>query len=374
MELATAGEITLKEAAAQLRASYRQAKRIRRRYMTEGTAGLLHRNQGKPPNSRITLETKEKAVRAYRRRYEGFGPAFAAEKLAEHEGIAVNAETLRLWLIKEGLWQRHRRNNPYRSRRDRRECFGELAQFDGSRHDWFEGRRGKCCLMNMVDDATGRSLSMLFEQETTEAAMTVLSCWIRKYGIPQTLYCDHKNAFVSNREPGIEEQLAGLEPQSHFEKACAKLGIQVIAANSPQAKGRVERNHAVYQGRFVKELRLAGIPTLEEANKFLEAAYLPSVNAKFARPPACSGDGRSPPGNAGLREILCFEELGVASRDFIVSFQRRLFQILPASRPLPRPGNKVIVRVRLDKTIDIYFQDKKLSITEIQKTLKKEAA
>jgi hypothetical protein len=124
--------------------------------------------------------------------------------------------------------------------------------------------------MNMVDDATGTTLSMLFEQETTDAAMTLLSCWIKQYGIPQALYCDHKNAFVSNREPTVEEQLAGIEPRSHFEKACGKLGVEVIAANSPQAKGRVERNHAVYQDRFVKELRLAGISTIEEANRFLE--------------------------------------------------------------------------------------------------------
>jgi transposase len=133
MERVKAGEMTLKEAAVQLRVSYRQVKRIRRRYMAEGAAGLPHRNQGKPSNNRITQETKGNAIKAYRQRYDGFGPTFAAEKLEEHEGIAINAETLRLWLIEEGLWERHRRNNPYRNRRDRRECFGELVQFDGSR-------------------------------------------------------------------------------------------------------------------------------------------------------------------------------------------------------------------------------------------------
>jgi transposase len=270
MERVQAGEITLKTAASLLRVSYRQAKRILKRYSDEGAAGLPHRNQGKASNNRIASEVQEQAITSYRQRYHDFGPTFAAEKLAEHEGIAVSGETLRQWLLAEGLWQRSRRSNPYRSRRDRRSCFGELVQFDGSHHDWFEGRRGKCCLMNMVDDARGRSLSMLFEQETTEAAMTLLSSWIRKYGIPQAAYCDRNNAFVSNREPSIQEQLAGLEPRSHFQRACDKLGIQVITARSPQAKGRVERSHGVYQDRFIKELRLAGISTIAEANRFLE--------------------------------------------------------------------------------------------------------
>jgi hypothetical protein len=233
--------------------------------------------------------------------------------------------------------------------------------------------------MNMAGDAAGTSLPMLSEQEATEAAMTVLPCRIRKYGIPQALCCDHKNAFAGNREPGVEGQLAGLEPQSHFGKACANLGIQAIAADSgfsprPQAKGRAGRNRAVYQDRFVKELRLAGISTIEEANKFLEETYLPSINAKFARPPACNENGHAPLGNADLRGIFCFEERRVASRGFIAGFQRRLFQITPGNRPLPRPGGKVTVRVRLDKTIDLYFQNQKLSVMEIHKTTKKEAA
>ena len=374
MERVRAGEMTLKAASVQLRVSYRQVRRIHTRYREEGAAGLAHRNQGKRSNNRIAEEIKERAVLAYRQRYEDFGPTFAAEKLCEHEGIRVSPETLRHWLIAEGVWRRKRRSNPYRSRRDRRECFGQLIQFDGSHHDWFEGRRGKCCLMNIVDDATGRSLSALYEQETTEAAMRVLTLWINTYGIPQAVYCDHKNAFVCNREPSVEEQLAGIEPESHFEKACGKLGIQVIAANSPQAKGRVERNHGVYQDRFVKELRLAGISSIGEANLFLEQTYLPAINAKFSHPAACSEDAHVPLGDVDLQDIMCFEERRCVSRDFVVSFQRRVFQILPDSRPLPRPGDKVTVKVRLDKTLELYFQGKKLCFQEINKTTKKEVA
>jgi transposase len=374
MERVKTGDMTLKNAAIHLGVSYRQAKRIHKRYCQEGAAGLLHKNQGKASNNRIASEQREAAIQAYKQRYHDFGPTFASEKLAEHEGIIVSAETLRQWLLSENLWHRQRRRNPYRSRRDRKECFGELVQFDGSHHDWFEGRRGKCCLMNMVDDAEGRSLAMLFEQETTGAAMTLLSCWIRKYGIPQALYGDRKNAYVSNREPSIQEQLAGIEPQSHFESACEKLGIQVIKAYSPQAKGRVERSHGVYQDRFVKELRLAGICTIAEANRFLEETYLPAINAKFVRPAACPEDAHIPLGDADLYEIMCFEETRGISRDFIVSFERRLFQILPGNHLRPRPGDKVTVRVRLDKTLDLYFRGTKLSVKEIDRTTKKEAA
>ena len=226
--------------------------------------------------------------------------------------------------------------------------------------------------MNMVDDATGQTFSMLFEQETTEAVMRVMWDWIERHGIPQAVYCDRKNAFVSNREASVEEQLAGVEPKSHFELACEKLGIEVIRAYSPQAKGRVERNHAVYQDRFVKELRLRGIATIAEANRFLEEEYLPAINAKFARPPACSEDGHAPLLHTDLREILCFEEQRVVTSDFVVNFKKRLFQILPKNHPRPRPGDKVTVRVRLDKTLDIYFKGTKLSCEEIPIQQKKE--
>jgi hypothetical protein len=265
-------------------------------------------------------------------KYPDFGPAFAAEKLKENEGIAVSGETLRRRLIAAGLWARKRKSRPYRSRRERRPRFGELVQFDGSRHGWFEGRGMKCCLMNMADAAAGKTLSMLFEEETTAAAMTLLSCWIKKYGIPRALYCGHKNAYVTNREPTVEEQLAGEEPRSHFEKACGKLNIKVIQANSPQAKGRAERNRAVYQDRFVKELRLAGISTIEEANRFLSQTYIPKINTKFAKPPASPRDAHVPLEKQDLREIFCFEHRRSVSRDYAVSFERRLFPMLKDSR------------------------------------------
>jgi transposase len=374
MEKVKEGNMSLTEAAAGLRVSYRQVKRIWKAYCEKGAFGLVHGNRGRASNNRTAEETKTRALAAYREKYPDFGPGFATEKLRENEGINVSGETLRQWLIAAGLWERKRKSRPYRSRRDRCPRFGELVQFDGSHHDWFEGRGRKCCLMNMADDATGKTLSMLFEEETTAAAMTLLSCWIKKYGIPRALYCDRKNAYVTNREPTVEEQLAGEEPRSHFEKACGKLDIKVIQARSPQAKGRVERNHAVYQDRFVKELRLAGISAIEEANSFLSKTYIPKTNAKFAKLPAGPRDAHVPLEKLDLREILCFEYRRSVSRDYVVSFERRLFQILKDSRPLPRPGDKVTVRVRLDGSLDIYYRDKKLSVKEIKPGERKEAA
>jgi hypothetical protein len=373
MEMVKQGNLTLKEGSIQLRLSYRQAKRVYARYKEEGDAGLIHRSRDRKSNNQKSDGLRKSALEAYQSYYSDFGPTFAAEKMAERDGIVVDHETLRRWLLAEDLWKRKRRSNPYRSRRDRRERFGELVQFDGSHHDWFEGRREKCCLMNMVDDATGETLSFISEQETTVSAMTLLWLWIRTYGIPQAVYCDRKNAFVINREPTIEEQLQGIEPRSPFELACEKLGIEVIVAYSPQAKGRVERNHAVYQDRFVKELRLRKISTIESANVFLEQEYLPAINTKFAQLPKEPEDAHAPVlKNLDLADIFCFESRRAVSNDFVVQFENHLFQISKDSRLRPRPGDKVTIRKWLDNSIHIYWKNKTLLVQEINISAKKE--
>jgi len=361
------GEATLSQVAARLKVSRRQAKRIWARYRKAGAAGLIHGNQGRPSNRRLSPEIRQAAVQAYRHEYPDFGPTFASEKLRQRQGIAVDHETLRRWLLAEGLWSRQRRSSPYRSRRPRRERFGELVQFDGSHHEWFEERAEACCLMNMVDDATGTTLSIMGEQETTEAAMRLLWAWIELYGIPQGLYCDRKNAFVLGREPTIKEQLAGIMPVSPFQFACQRLGIEVIVAHSPQAKGRVERNHGVYQDRFVKELRLAGIGSIQEANEFLQATYLPQINARFAKPAAQPEDAHVPlVSKIDLRDIFCFQEERVVSRDWVVQFERRAYQIPSDVRRRPAPGQKVVVRKWLDASVHWYWKDKPLPVREIR--------
>jgi len=373
MEQVVQKQITVSNAALILKISERQAKRILKRYREKGDRGLLHGNLGKPSPNSIDEATHALAVALYQEHYSDFGPTLAAEKLAERHNLKVDHETLRRWLIAEELWLRKRRSCEYRSRRDRRASFGELVQFDGSHHDWFEGRRPKCCLMNMVDDATSTTLSFLSEEETTADAMTLLWRWIKRYGIPQAVYCDKKNAFVLTREPTIEELLAGKEPKSHFQVACEKLGIEVIIADSPQAKGRVERNHGVYQDRFVKELRIAKISTINAANAFLDEVYLPAINTKFAVAPASSEDAHVPLiDEARLKDIFCFESTRVVSNDYVVRSETRLFQLQKSKRRLPRPKDRVVVRRLLDGEIQILWQDTKLDFVELTQKLRKE--
>lgn len=369
-------QLSIRAAAVKLRVSERQAKRILARYRSHGAAGLIHGNQGQPSHNGYCKKFRDAVMEAYKEHYPDFGPTLAAEKLLERQGLKVDHETLRRWLIADGKWTKKRRRSEYRSRRARKECFGEMVQFDGSHHDWFEGRGPACCLMNMVDDATGITLAVFFEQETTEAAMRLLWRWIELYGIPQALYCDRKNAFVIDREPTLDEQLAGITPMSPFQLACQRLGIELIVAHSPQAKGRVERNHGVYQDRCVKELRLAGVSTIVEANRFLEATYLPSINARFGKSPAKPQDAHVPLSCAtDLRDIFCTQEQRVVSRDWVLQYQRRLYQISRhRHKVLPRPNDRVVVRKWLDSSVHFYWQNKPLLVEEIQITEMKEDA
>jgi transposase len=366
LEMVKQGKITLKAAAVTMRVSYRQGIRLYAAYREEGDAGLVHGNCGKKSNNRLPETVRSAAVQAYRERYSDFGPTFAAEKLNEEHGIAINVVSLRNLLIEEGEWKGRRRNKEYRSRRERRARFGELVQFDGSHHRWFEGRGPVCCLMTMIDDATNTRISRFFEQETVEAAMTVSSLWIKSYGIPEALYCDKKNAFVLTREPTDAELLIGVtEPKSHFGRACDTLGVQVIAANSPQAKGRVERNHGLDQDRLVKELRLKGISTIAEANRFLEKTYLPKMNKKFSRPPSDTADAHVPLGNESMKNIFCFLYERTISNDYVIRFEKRLFQILKSNSTLPKPKDKVTIRIQLDGSMSILWKETSLLVKEL---------
>ena len=367
MEMVKRRQKTLKAASLELGISYRQAKRVYQNYLNGGDQALVHGNKGKPSNRRTDQILIQQALSLYTEKYSDFGPTFAQEKLLERDGLKIGVSTLRRALIASRLWVPKRNSREYRSRRNAREHFGELVQFDGSHHDWFEGRSGRCCLITLIDDATKTRLSQFFEEETMFGAMIVLKLWIIAYGIPESLYCDKKNAFVLTREPTDSELLAGItKPKSHFGKACDRLGIDVIPANSPQAKGRVERNHGVDQNRLVKELRLAGISTLEQANMFLLETYLPNMNGKFSRVPKSSDDAHVKPGTAKLDDILCMEYDRKVSKDYIVRFECRLFQILPEAKQKPRPGDTVLVRVRLDLSVLILWKNKPLPVKEVK--------
>lgn len=282
-------ELKLGDAARLLGRSYRQTKRIGQRYREQGAVGLRHGNAGQPSHRRKPAKLRGEAMRLVREQYGGpvgerFGPTLAAEHLEREHGRKVDAETLRRWMLEEGLWSRARKRQPYRKRRERKQHFGELVQLDGSHHGWLEGRGPRGCLMDLVDDATGECLARLGAQETIWAAVGVLRCWIERYGVPLALYVDRKNVYV--REPNAQERVSGEEPETQFGRMCRKLGIGIIPARSPQAKGRVERVHGTHQDRLVKKLRVKNIATHPGANQFLEQEYLPEYNGKFRRPAA----------------------------------------------------------------------------------------
>jgi len=359
--------MSLKDAAKALGISYRQARRIHKRFIDEGDAGLVHRSRGKRSGRGYGASTKETVLDLYKSKYADFGPTLAAEKLLEDDGFLLDHETLRRWLINEGLWQKRRKRSTYRLRRIPKDHFGELVQMDGSHHRWFEERGEESCLMNMVDDATTTTMSLMAEEETTEAAMRLLWSWVERYGIPEALYVDRKNVFITDREPTMEEQLRGEAPLTHFGKACRKLGIQIICANSPQAKGRVERNHGVYQDRLAKELRLKGISSIEPANELLRGGFFDKLNAKFAKAPKNPGDRHRPlDKKTDLAAVFSFEHERTLGNDYTVRFQNRLFQILK-QKHLPPVKARLTVQIRLDGSVHLIFEDRELKFIEIDK-------
>ena len=326
-----AGTMSLGSAATVLDVSYRQAKRLWRRFRDEGARGLQHRSAGRPSNRVTAATVRARALALIRAKYSGdvatrFGPTLAAEHLASEDGVVVPRETLRRWMRAAGLWTPARMRSPHRQRRERKAHFGELVQLDGSYHAWFEARGPQRCLLTLVDDATGRCLGQLGAHETIWAAAAVLRRWIEQYGIPVALYTDWKNVYV--RKPTEDERLAGIVPFTQFGRMCATLGIQIIAASSPQAKGRVERNHGTHQDRLVKKLRRKGIQDDAAANAFLETEYLVEHNRRFAVAPRSADDFHVPLAPAlRLDDVFRLEETRVLGNDWVVRYHNRFLQV-----------------------------------------------
>lgn len=357
--------MTLREAAELMDVCYRQAKRMRKRMREEGPLGLAHRLRDRPSNRRTDQSRRQQVIDRYRERYLGFGPTFAQEKLAG-DGFVVSVSTLRRWLIAEHLWiARAKRKGAYR-RRERRQHFGELVQIDGSDHDWFEGRRGSCCLEVLIDDATGKVWARFGESESLDLAMATLAGWIRRFGgSPQALYADRLSLYHPDRGPNADERKAGSGALSRFGAACWRLGTRMIKAGSPQAKGRVERMNGTLQDRLVKEMRLRDLSSIEAANAFLEGEFLDELNARFAVAPSrATSFVRLLPDDRELEDLLCLEETRQVQNDWTITYGPRVFQILePASVIAPR--QKVLVRQRLDGDIRIVKGDRELRFEDV---------
>jgi hypothetical protein len=358
-----AGELRLTEASAVLGLGYRQTKRIWRRYRDHGDAGLVHRLRGQPGQRRKPPELRAKILARYAERYPDFGPTLAAEYLAK-EKLLVDHETLRRWLLAENQRTVRRRRQRHRQWRERKPCFGAMVQLDGSHHDWFEGRREPCVLMVMVDDATNRVWAQFFEEETTRASYDVLASWANKYGLPQSLYVDRAGIYRCEGLGSIAEQIAGQEPQTQFGRAMRQLSVELILANSPQAKGRVERINGVLQDRLVKALRLSGINDLEPANAYLRRTYLPEHNRKFRVEPASQANAHQAVPK-GLNESLSWETERVVQRDWTVACEGKWYQLDKSHEALSLAGKKVIVRRRRDGSVQLERGGVKLQWREL---------
>jgi len=350
VEQVRAGGLTLVEGAERMGLSYRQAKRVWKRFREEGHSGLIHASRGRVSNRRLPGILKEEALALFKRHYDDYGPTLASEVLEEEHGVRVHPETLRRWLHGACLIVPRTRLRQHRRRRERRRCFGELVQLDGSHHAWFEERDEPCCLMVAVDDATGRTLCRMSREETARAALELLAQWIERHGVPAALYVDRKNIYRSDREATAEEKRAGTGALTDFGRACWRLGIELIFARSPEAKGRVERKNGVLQDRLVKELRRRGASTIDATNPLL-GDFTDRLDKRFARAPASPVDRhRHSPGRRVLREILCWEEQRSVARDATISYGGDIYQILGGSHG-PRSRERVTVRRRLDGSL-----------------------
>src|SRR5215471_13181233 len=369
------GGLKLLDAAVMLQLSYRQVKRVWRRYQEAGGKGLKHGNVGQVSNHGKPLKLRRRVLNLIKKKYSGteetrFGPTLAAEHLAEEDGIVVDHETLRRWMLAEGLWSRQRKRTKHHQRRDRKARFGELVQLDGSFDDWLEGRGPRGCLMDMVDDATSRTEARLGKEETIWAAVGVLRGWIKKYGVPRALYTDWKNVYKRKATPA--EQLRGKVPLTQFGRMCQKLDIQIIAASSPQAKGRVERIHGVHQDRFIKKLRRRKIASYEAANEYLENEYLSEHNRRFAREAAQPEDyHRRKPKARELREIFRLETERTISNDWVIRHEGRYLQLQPSHQHYGPTRCKALVCEWEDGSRQVYYRGERIAFTELHEPVRR---
>jgi transposase len=361
--------LSLRSAATLMAVSYRQAKRLYGRYRDGGAAGLRHRSAGRPSPRAASAADRARVLTLVREKYSGagddarFGPTLAAEHLASEDGVVIDHETLRRWLLAAGLWNRARKRSPHRRRRERKAHFGELVQLDGSFHPWFEARGPHSCLLTLVDDAMGTTFGRFGAQETIWAAVTVLRGWIDRHGVPQALYTDWKNVYV--RVPTEEERLTGAAPLTQFGRMCAQLGIRIIPASSPQAKGRIERNHGTHQDRLVKKLRRLGIADLAGANTFLDATYWADHNRRFVQAPRSAEDFHvAPPRGALFEAVFRLQETRTVSNDWVVRYHNRLLQLERHSGHAPARST-VLVLENIDGQIEIRYRERLMRWTEI---------
>jgi transposase len=375
LDRVVAKELRQKQAAVVLGISVRQLRRIIKTYKREGAKSLPHKLRGAKGNRTLKPELMNKVVTLASTTYRGFGPTLLQEKLLEDHGMKLGVETIRVLLIHEKLWEpnQHRRAvlHPIR---ERRACFGELIQIDGSPHDWFEGRREKCTLLVFIDDATGKLVSLLFaESETTIGYFQAAKIYLEKFGRPIAFYSDRHSIFrITPKEKrkgnlwgaGATDDIIGL---TQFGRACQELSIETICANSPQAKGRVERMNQTLQDRLTKELRLKGISTIEAANQFLPE-YINSFNQKFAVTPTDPTNAHRPLlSTKKLDEIFTLQYERTLSKNLIFSYNTIQYQVVTSNPMQVRSlrGTKILIQEDLQGNRTFHRGKQQLTCTMI---------
>lgn len=366
-ERLNSGEITKNAAAQVLKLTTRWVRKKLKRYRTQGDIGLVHKNRGRPSSRKWDPKEKALAVELLKSEWRGFGPTFASEKLAELKGIKVSNETLRKTMIANGLWAPGRKRQQHRKWRERKLMRGILVQLDGSPHDWFEGQGPKCTLLVFIDDATSQILWLEFvESESFNGVARATKKYIEKHGRPGSFYVDYGSVFSVNLNNKERCKI------TQFERIMRQLDIDVIHASSPQAKGRVERCNKTMQDRLIKEMRLSGIVSIDQANEFVrDGDFIAKHNARFAVLPTQDGDAHRSAQEYDLEWAFCTKQERVVTNDFTISYQGKIIQITKKQPTIVRPKNWVVVREHLDGKITISIRNNLLNYKEIGMRKKK---
>jgi hypothetical protein len=376
-----AGKLTNNQAAEELKITPRQIKRLKIKVREDGAAGLVHKNHGKIPNNKFSSEYIEHAVEIIKEKYYDFAPTFASEKLLENHGIKLSKETVRHAMGEAGIWQSKTRKvrAHYRAWRERKDSYGEMEQFDGSYHDWFEGRLlnanrqpvKEACLLAAIDDATGKLPKLKFD--ASEGVVPVDSFWmeyVKTHGKPGKIYLDRGSTYKVNNKHLFDDPTV----LTQFERTMEELNTKVIHANSPQGKGRVERLFKTLQDRLVKELRLAGINRLAEANEFLEKVFVPKFNAKFSVVPKKPDNLHTPLTKAELTRldnIFSVKTYRNVNNDFTIRFKGKWFQLKEQQPTLVLRKDQILVEEHLDGSIHMNLRNHYLDFIELPERPKK---
>jgi transposase len=354
-------EISQAKAGELLELSERQVRRMLVRWRREGDSGLIHRSRGRPALNRIDPGLREHILALLQAEYPGFGPTLATEHLADDHGIEISRESVRRIMLEAHLYPERSRGG-HRRHRARRECLGELVQLDTSVHEWFEGRGEQAVLIHAIDDATSRSVMRFFPADTTLANMELIGCWIGAYGRPLAFYVDYAGHF---KQLGRRGRRLANKIQTQIERALAEMEIAMINARSPQAKGRVERSFGTLQDRLVKELRLRGIGTIQEANRFLDEQFIAFWNERFAVAPARPIDAHRSAQGLDLAAILSVQQTRRVGNDYTFQFGARRWQIEHGCDGGRLAGQRVKIEEHIDGSMHVRWQRQYLDCTAV---------